>query len=130
MPARRGRHERRTIRVVGLARPGVATMVTRAGVTIVIPNWNHEVLLPRAISSALRSMDVLRKQGVAAEVLVIDDCSRDGSVTLLHQLEALYYKDGLRCLAFGTNAGLPSSRNQASSTPNTDTLPSSTRITS
>ena len=44
-------------------------------------------------------------EGVPAEVLVIDDFSRDGSQTLLRQLEALYYKDGFRCLAFGANAG-------------------------
>jgi glycosyltransferase involved in cell wall biosynthesis len=50
---------------------------------------------------------------VPAEVLVIDDFSRDGSQTLLRQLEALYYKDGFRCLTFGANAGLAASRNQA-----------------
>lgn len=88
-------------------------MMAHAGVTIAIPNWNHEILLPRAITSALRAMDILRKEGVPAEVLVIDDFSRDGSQTLLRQLEALYYKDGLRCLPFGANAGLAASRNQA-----------------
>jgi glycosyltransferase involved in cell wall biosynthesis len=87
-------------------------MLAQAGVTIAIPNWNHEILLPRAITSALRAVNLLRIEGVPAEVLVIDDCSRDGSQTLLRQLEALYYQDGLRCLAFGANAGLAASRNQ------------------
>jgi succinoglycan biosynthesis protein ExoO len=87
-------------------------MMAQAGVTIAIPNWNHEILLPRSIGSALRAVDLLRSQGVPAEVLVIDDCSRDGSQTLLRQLEALYYKAGLRCLAFGANAGLAASRNE------------------
>jgi glycosyltransferase involved in cell wall biosynthesis len=86
-------------------------MMAQAGVTIAIPNWNHEILLPRSIASALRAIDVLRRDGVPAEVLVIDDGSRDGSQTLLRQLEALYYRDGLRCLAFGANAGLAASRN-------------------
>ena len=88
------------------------TMMAQAGVTIAIPNWNHEILLPRSIASALRAMDLLRKKGMPAEVLVIDDASRDGSQTLLRQLEALYSKDGLRCLCFGVNAGSAASRNQ------------------
>src|SRR5262245_39842065 len=87
-------------------------MIAQAGVTIAIPNWNHELLLPRSIGSALRAIDLLRSEGVPAEVLVIDDGSRDGSQTLLRQLEALYYQDGLRCLAFQANAGLAASRNQ------------------
>jgi glycosyltransferase involved in cell wall biosynthesis len=87
-------------------------MMAQAGVTIAIPNWNHELLLPRSIASALRAVDLLRNEGVPAEVLVIDDGSRDGSQTLLRQLEALYSKDGLRCLCFGVNAGSAASRNQ------------------
>ncbi|HKM56127.1 MAG TPA: glycosyltransferase family A protein [Isosphaeraceae bacterium] len=87
-------------------------MMAHAGVTIAIPNWNHEILLPRSIASALRAVDLLRNEGVPAEVLVIDDGSRDGSQTLLRQLEALYSKDGLRCLCFGVNAGSAASRNQ------------------
>jgi glycosyltransferase involved in cell wall biosynthesis len=50
---------------------------------------------------------------VPAEVLVIDDFSRDGSLTLLRQLEAMYHEDGFRLLAFKSNAGLVDSRNQA-----------------
>lgn len=87
-------------------------MMAQAGVTIAIPNWNHEVLLPRSIESGLRAVDLLRNEGVPAEVLVIDDGSRDGSHTLLRQLEALYSRDGLRCLCFGVNAGSSASRNQ------------------
>ena len=88
-------------------------MRSQAGVTIAIPNWNHEVLLPRSVLSALRAVALLRERGVPAEVLVIDDFSRDGSLTLLRQLEAMYHKDGFRLLAFKTNAGLVASRNQA-----------------
>jgi glycosyltransferase involved in cell wall biosynthesis len=43
----------------------------------------------------------------------MDDCSRDGSLTLLRQLEARYYAHGMRVLAFASNAGLAASRNQA-----------------
>jgi glycosyltransferase involved in cell wall biosynthesis len=88
-------------------------MMDQAGVTIAIPNFNHEVLLPRSIRSALRAMDVLRAEGWLAEVLVIDEGSRDGSSTLLRQLEALYCKDGLRCLMFGATAPIAVTRNEA-----------------
>ncbi len=88
-------------------------MRSQAGVTIAIPNWNHEALLSRSVLSALRAVALFRERGVPAEVLVIDDFSRDGSLTLLRQLEAMYHKDGFRYLAFKTNAGLMESRNQA-----------------
>jgi glycosyltransferase involved in cell wall biosynthesis len=83
------------------------------GVTIAIPNWNHEFVLPRSVGSALRAVNALRAIGVAGEVLVVDDRSRDGSLTLLRQLEALHYVDGLRILALGRNSGLPVARNTA-----------------
>ena len=83
------------------------------GLTIAIPNWNHELLLPRAIRSGLQAVAALREVGVPAEVLVVDDHSRDGSVRMLRQLEARYYRDGLRVQAFNTNAGLSANRNQA-----------------
>lgn len=83
------------------------------GVTIAIPNWNHELLLARSISSALAAVRILRSEGIAAETLVIDDSSRDGSLTLLRQLEALYYADGLRVLARTDNGGLAAARNLA-----------------
>jgi glycosyltransferase involved in cell wall biosynthesis len=85
----------------------------RAGITIAIPNWNHELVLARAIAPALRAVDLLRRNGVPAEVLVIDDGSRDGSVTLLRQLEALHFADGLRVLALDRNVGLARIRNRA-----------------
>jgi glycosyltransferase involved in cell wall biosynthesis len=87
--------------------------MSEPGVTIAIPNWNHELLLPRSVSSALRAIALLKEQGMPGEVIVIDDFSRDGSLTLLRQLEALYSRYNFRVLAFGANAGLAASRNQA-----------------
>jgi len=83
------------------------------GLTIAIPNWNHELVLPRAIQSALRSLQVLRDQGIPGEVLVIDEGSRDGSPTLLRQLEAQYYDQGLRVLAFADTQRLAETRSQS-----------------
>jgi succinoglycan biosynthesis protein ExoO len=84
----------------------------RDGVTIAIPNWNHELLLPRSIDSALRAVKVLCAEGYAGEVLVVDDGSRDGSRPLLRQLEALYYREGLRVMLLPGNQGLAGARNQ------------------
>ena len=83
------------------------------GVTIAVPNWNHELLVPRAVRSALAAVAGLRARGVPGEVVVIDDCSRDGSVPVLRQLEARYHRAGLRVFAFAANGGLPAARNQA-----------------
>lgn len=82
-----------------------------AGVTIAIPNWHHELLLPRSISSALAAVRELAKHDIPAEVLVLDDCSHDGSITLLRQLEALLYDAGLRVITLAENGGLGSTRN-------------------
>src|SRR5262249_32874564 len=83
------------------------------GLTVAIPTWNHELFLPRSVGSALRGVARLREQGIPAEVLVIDDHSRDGSRTLLRQFEALHYQDGLRGGALARNVGLPAVRNLA-----------------
>lgn len=83
------------------------------GVTIAIPNWNHELLLPRSLETALTALKDLRRQGVEAEILVIDDASRDGSLTLLRQLETLFFEEGLRVLARTQNARLGAARNLA-----------------
>jgi glycosyltransferase involved in cell wall biosynthesis len=83
------------------------------GVSIVIPNWNHEYVLPRAIRSALDAVRLLSESQVEAEVLVIDDRSRDGSVPLLRQLEALYYDKRLRVLTLPRNNDVVFVRNLA-----------------
>lgn len=84
-----------------------------AGVTIAIPNWNHEYLLARSVGSAVRAVRALRAHDVPAEVLVVDDYSRDGSLTLLRQIEALHFDDGVRVIALAQNGGLPVARNVA-----------------
>ena len=97
----------------GSAREPVAGDAAGPGVTVAIPNWNHELLLARSVGSALRAVRLLRARGIPAEVLVIDDASRDGSPVLLRQMEALYYDDGLRVLALAHNIGLAGVRNTA-----------------
>jgi glycosyltransferase involved in cell wall biosynthesis len=83
------------------------------GVTISIPTWNHEIVLPRAVRSALEAVRILRAGGTAAEILIVDDASRDGSHSLLRQLEARYHSEGLRAHVHQTNRGVAAVRNTA-----------------
>src|SRR5437763_6811243 len=83
------------------------------GATLIIPNWNHELVLPRAVRSGRRAGEELRPHGLHVEVLIVDDASRDGSPVLLRQLEALYFEQGVRVLAQPQNAGPSAARNLA-----------------
>jgi succinoglycan biosynthesis protein ExoO len=83
------------------------------GITIFIPNWNHRSHLPRSIHSALHAVGYLERAGYSAEVLVVDDASRDGSQKLLRSIQTLYDKPSLRTLFLGQNLGLPRLRNLA-----------------
>ena len=69
------------------------------GLTIVIATFNQARVLPRAVRPALMAAKNLRSQNIPANVLVIDNASRDGSMTLLRQLEAVYFEAGLRVLS-------------------------------
>jgi glycosyltransferase involved in cell wall biosynthesis len=92
---------------------GTTLELPPAGITIAIPNWNHEYVLPRAIRSALDAVRLLAQWNIPAEVLVIDDGSRDGSVSLLRQLEAIYWSSGLRVLILPRNNDVVFVRNMA-----------------
>jgi hypothetical protein len=83
------------------------------GVTIFIPNWNHRSYLPRSIQSALYAVGHLKEAGFSAEILVIDDASRDGSQQLLRAIQMLHAESRLRALFLRQNLGLPRLRNLA-----------------
>ncbi len=83
------------------------------GVTIAIASWNHELLLPRAVASALAAVRALAAAAIPGELLILDDRSRDGSATLLRQLEALYYAQGLRLHLGAVRQGAGAQRNLA-----------------
>jgi GT2 family glycosyltransferase len=57
-------------------------LATRPTVSVVVPCYNYGHFLPAAVSS------VLDQPGVDVEVLVVDDCSTDGSELVAKQLEA------------------------------------------
>lgn len=83
------------------------------GLTIAIPCWNHEFFLPRSVRSALEAARFVRREGTPAEVLVVDDASRDGSRSLLRQLEARYHGEGLRVRIHSRNQRVAAARNTA-----------------
>jgi glycosyltransferase involved in cell wall biosynthesis len=83
------------------------------GLTIFIPNWNHRSYLPRSINSALQAVGHLEEAGFLAEVLVIDDASRDGSQKLLRSIQTLYEESRLKTLFLKQNLGLARLRNLA-----------------
>jgi glycosyltransferase involved in cell wall biosynthesis len=76
-----------------------------SGMTIFIPNWNHEAVLPRAVKDAFDAASALRSEGFGVEILVIDDASRDGSVKLLRTLQAIYGREDLRVVRLTKNYG-------------------------
>jgi hypothetical protein len=83
------------------------------GLTVVIINTHQVATLPRAIRSALTVIKALRPQNIPADILVIDNGSRDGSVTLLRQLEAVYFEAGLRVFALPQPISLVAMHNLA-----------------
>jgi glycosyltransferase involved in cell wall biosynthesis len=83
------------------------------GVTIFIPTWNHKSYLPRSIQSALSAVGRLEEAGFSAEIIVIDDASRDGSQKLLRTIQVLYNEPRLKITMLEKNLGLPRLRNLA-----------------
>jgi glycosyltransferase involved in cell wall biosynthesis len=100
-----------------LADPGLSGLYTESkaenGVTIFVPNWNHRTYLPRSLRSALDAIASLQEAGYSAELLVIDDASRDGSQKFLRTVGALYEDTPLRTVFLERNFGLPRLRNLA-----------------
>jgi succinoglycan biosynthesis protein ExoO len=83
-----------------------------SGLSICIPNWNHKHFLPRAVRSALRGVECLRRAGIPAEVIVVDDASRDGSQRALFAM-ALAEPEGILDVVLAEkNAGLSATRMQ------------------
>jgi glycosyltransferase involved in cell wall biosynthesis len=87
--------------------------MTEVVLSIIIPNWNHEAFLARAVRSALAAVRVLERLDVDAEVLIMDDASRDGSQGLLRQIELRYCHEGVRVMLQRRNLGPSLTRNSA-----------------
>ncbi len=72
-------------------------------VSFIIAAFNAEATLARAIGSALA------QRGVTVEVIVADDCSRDGSVAVAQS----FARDKVRVVALTSNRGPGGARNAA-----------------
>ena len=75
----------------------------RLRLTVVIPNYNHAAILPRAIAS------VLAQSGPETEILVVDDGSKDHSVELITELASRH--PAIRLIRHAANAGAPAALN-------------------
>ena len=73
-----------------------------AGVSVLIPCWNHAGFIRRSVTSALATLDALPVRG---EVLVLDDASRDGGREIVQEL--VRQDDRIRLIASDENLGLP-----------------------
>lgn len=83
------------------------------GLSICIPNWNHKHFLPRAVGSALKGVKALNQAGIPAEVIVVDDASRDGSQRTLFAMALAEPEGHLDVVLADKNAGLPATRMKA-----------------
>lgn len=63
-----------------VAAPGAVSDSDRPRVTVVIPCYNYGRFLPDAVASAVE------QEGVEVEVVVVDDCSTDGSAEVADRL--------------------------------------------
>ena len=81
------------------------------GVTFCVPNWNHRNFLARSVGTALAAARELAAVGAGAQIVIVDDGSRDGSQRFLLAL-ALADPEGLiEVVVAPRNRGLAASRN-------------------
>lgn len=73
--------------------------------TVIIPTYNRASMLSGAIHSLLR-----QRQDADLDILVVDDCSTDGTIELLETLSATHPE--LRFLRQATNSGASQARNR------------------
>lgn len=73
-------------------------------VSIIIPNYNNETYLKKCIES------VIAQSYRPIEIVVVDDCSTDGSVALLKDLDATY--EELTVIYLKNNNGVSAARNK------------------
>jgi GT2 family glycosyltransferase len=59
---------------------GTPTITETRGISVVIPNYNGAHLFPQTLPCLFAA---LRRSGVRYEVIIVDDCSSDNSVTVL-----------------------------------------------
>lgn len=75
-------------------------------VSVIIPAYNREILIHP-------TLDSVRNQALPpSEVLVIDDCSTDGTVKVVQEYATRYPEFPVRCLVQKKNQGVSAARNR------------------
>ena len=75
-----------------------------APVSVVIPCYQCKSTISRAIES------ILLQTMIPSEIILVDDCSGDGSLSLLQQLQ-VQYPGLIKAIALDTNLGVSNARN-------------------
>ena len=74
--------------------------LTNPDVTIIITNYNYSKYLARAVRSCLN------QSNISHEVIVVDDCSTDDSLDVLHP-----FKDDVKIVSTSRNSGVATAAN-------------------
>ena len=81
-----------------------------AHVAIVIPNYNYNNFISKAIGSAFEAAEEALKHGIKTEVIIVDDNSNDGSRTTIEHV--IHERDiPAKALFLKSNCGLSNARN-------------------
>lgn len=78
-------------------------------VSVVIPAWNAKKYLAAAVTSVLRQSDAV-SSGISLEILIIDDCSSDGTLSLAERM-ACEHPDRIRVFHNDADIGAAETRN-------------------
>ncbi|MDD4319307.1 MAG: dTDP-4-amino-4,6-dideoxygalactose transaminase [Candidatus Peribacteraceae bacterium] len=91
---------------IPVSRPAAAVQGGAQGeqvdLTLVVPCYNEEGHLHQSLDEVMR---ILRRLSLRYEVLLIDDCSRDGTADRIREYVALHPSLPLRAVFHGKNAG-------------------------
>ena len=74
------------------------------GISVVIPNYNGEKLLPEIIPLALRALE---NTGLLFEIIIVDDSSKDASLELIKNDFTF-----VKCIVNDTNSGFSVTTNK------------------
>lgn len=78
---------------------------SRVSVSVIIPCYNSKETIERAIQS------VAVQTALPVEVILVDDCSTDGTLEMLHRLAMDYPKGWIHVVALPQNQGAANARN-------------------
>jgi len=90
-------------------------------VSIIIPNFNYNNFIPKAIHSAFNTADHALNEGITTEVIVVDDNSDDGSRATIESIIKARSKPA-KAIFLKSNCGLSNARNTGMQASNGELL--------